>query len=242
VTAADPRSRWRIGVGGAVVLALVALGVGVAASAFTSRGTSAIVTPTAQSTDAAAEGSGGGGSATAGGSAGDVSVSGGSGGGSATGPGVVVHILGAVAHPGLYELDSGARGVDAVAAAGGFTKKADQSALNLARFLSDGEQIVVPKLGESPPPAGGSAGGSTAAGGAAGGAASGGAGSLAGLVNLNTAEQADLETLPRIGPALAQRILAWREENGRFSSVDDLKSVTGIGDKTFAGLADLVTV
>lgn len=141
---------------------------------------------------------------------------------------IFVHILGAVASPGLYELRDGSRAVDVVASAGGFTAKADQSAVNLARFLSDGEQIVVPERGATPtglttPP----------------GAAVGGAGAK---VNLNTADETTLETLPRVGPAMAARILAWRTENGRFTSIEDLKSVSGIGDKTFDDLKDLVTV
>jgi competence protein ComEA len=133
-----------------------------------------------------------------------------------------VHILGEVKHPGLYEFATGDRAVDAVAAAGGFTKKADQAGLNLARELSDGEQIVVPRVGAvatSPP-----------------------AGTSSGLVNLNTADAAVLETLPGIGPALSSRILAWRESNGSFASVDDLGNVAGIGEKTLGALRDLVTV
>lgn len=144
---------------------------------------------------------------------------------------IFVHILGAVASPGLYELRDGSRAVDVVASAGGFTAKADQSAVNLARFLSDGEQIVVPERGATP------TGLTTPSG--AGGGAGGGAGAK---VNLNTADETTLETLPRVGPAMAARILAWRTENGRFTSIEDLKSVSGIGDKTFDDLKDLVTV
>jgi competence protein ComEA len=132
---------------------------------------------------------------------------------------IYVHVLGAVLSPGLYELHQGDRAVDAVAAAGGFVEGADETQLNLARLLVDGEQIVVPLMGDGMPAA-----------------------VSDGRVNLNTADQAQLETLPRVGPALAQRILAWREENGRFSAVEDLLSVTGIGDKTYDGLKDLVTV
>jgi competence protein ComEA len=133
---------------------------------------------------------------------------------------IYVHILGEVAAPGLYELREGDRAVDAVAAAGGFTTDADQAQLNLARFLVDGEQIVVPAVGDSPAPTGESGG----------------------KVNLNSADVTQLQALPRIGPAMAQRIVDWREANGRFASVEDLLSVTGIGAKTFAALKDLVTV
>ncbi|MFC0678242.1 helix-hairpin-helix domain-containing protein [Lysobacter korlensis] len=133
---------------------------------------------------------------------------------------ILVHVLGAVAAPGLYELSEGERIVDAVAAAGGFAPDADQAALNLARAVADGEQVYVPVVGEEPPvppDAGG------------------------GLVNLNTADAAELETLPGLGPELAGRIVEWRTQHGPFSSVDDLLNVTGIGAKTLSALADLVT-
>ncbi len=143
---------------------------------------------------------------------------------------LLVHVSGAVVTPGLVTLSAGARVVDAVAAAGGFTPEADPAGVNLARPLGDGEQLVVPRVGEVPPPASSIGGGGAATGGGAG------------KVNLNTAPAADLETLPRIGPALAQRIIDWREANGRFSSPDDLRKVAGIGDKIFDGLKDRVTV
>ena len=134
---------------------------------------------------------------------------------------IYVHVLGAVHEPGLHELRPGDRVVDAIAAAGGFTDNADETQLNLARLLVDGEQLYAPVLGEVPVASTGSTGGK---------------------VNLNTADQAALETLPEVGPSLAQAILSWREKNGRFSAVEDLMSVSGIGDKTFDMLKDLVTV
>lgn len=146
--------------------------------------------------------------------------------------GLYVHVLGEVVHPGLYILEPDARLVDALAAAGGTRDTADLQAVNLARPLSDGEQIVVPEIGAATPNGGG-------AGGGGGGA---GEGSADGKIDLNSAEQAALETLPRIGPALAQRILEWREENGRFRSVDDLLAVPGIGDKLLAGVREKVRV
>ncbi|MFB2582114.1 helix-hairpin-helix domain-containing protein [Herbiconiux sp. P15] len=179
---------------------------------------------------------------------------------------ILVHLLGAVARPGVYELAEGSRAVDAVALAGGFTETADQSSLNLARILVDGEQVRVLAVGETPPAApgagagggsggGGSAGGGSAGSGGGGGGASGGSGSGGGasgggagggaagvLINLNAATALDLDTLPRIGPAMAERIIAWRDENGPFSSVDDLLQITGIGDKTLESLRPLVTV
>lgn len=140
-----------------------------------------------------------------------------------------VHVLGAVERPGLYVLDLDARVVDAVAAAGGSTDQADLAAVNLARVVADGEQIVVPVVGAAPavePPGSGGAGGETSD----------------GVIDLNTADQAALETLPRIGPALAERIVAWRDENGRFRSVDDLLAVPGIGEKLLEGIRDGVRV
>lgn len=142
---------------------------------------------------------------------------------------LLVHVLGAVANPGLMTLAPGARVLDAVAAAGGLTDDADLSTVNLARPVSDGEQLAVPRIGE-PLPASPAAGPGS------------GPGAGASTVNLNTATQADLETLPRIGPALAARILDWRTANGRFASPSDLLAVTGIGEKLFDGLKDRVTV
>jgi competence protein ComEA len=137
----------------------------------------------------------------------------------APGGAIYVHVLGAVLEPGLYELSDGDRAVDAIAAAGGFAEGADDTQINLARFVADGEQLVVPLMGAAPAP-----------------------GEASGKVNLNTATAEQLETLPRVGPALAQRIIDWRETNGRFSATTDLLGVTGIGQKTFDGLKDEVTV
>jgi competence protein ComEA len=142
--------------------------------------------------------------------------------GTSAGLTIAVHVLGAVERPGFYELRDGARVLDAIAAAGGLLETADPAGVNLARFLTDGEQVRVPLLGEV----------ATAAPGL----------TADGLVNLNSADAATLETLPRVGPAMAARIIAWREANGGFGSVDDLRDVTGIGERTFAELQPLVTV
>ncbi|QDZ16666.1 competence protein ComEA [Humibacter ginsenosidimutans] len=142
-----------------------------------------------------------------------------------------VHVLGAVTHPGLYTLPTGSRVVDAVGAAGGMTHDADQSGVNLARQLSDGEQLIVPHVGETVTSPVGSANGAAGAGGIAGG-----------KVNLNTATETELETLPRVGPAMAAKILDWRTQNGRFTSVEDLMNISGVGQKTFDALKDQVTV
>jgi competence protein ComEA len=200
---AEHRPRLRIGIGAGVVVLVVALASGVLFSAVAPKGESTSLSPPKIASTSPSDGAP-----------------------ASPAPAVIfVHILGQVAKPGLYEFPDGARGVDAVAAAGGFARNADQSGLNLARVLSDGEQIIVPKKGEAPPAAGP---GTTPVPGA--------------LVNLNSADEAALETLPGIGPALAGRILAWRDTNGRFASIDDLGSVTGIGDKTLDSLRELVTV
>jgi len=142
---------------------------------------------------------------------------------------LVLHVHGAVQDPGLVELPAGARVVDAIAAARGPTDDADLGAVNLARLVSDGEQLYVPRIGEAPPPG-------------AGGVAGAGPGAAGTLVNINTADALALESLPGIGPALASRIIAWREQNGGFRAVDELLAVSGIGEKTLAGFRDQVTV
>lgn len=222
------RARVRVGAGAALILVLLGLGVAVLVTAVTPHGGTSVVAPGPGSDGVAA--SQGGGADAAGADAGsstgaDPDADPGEASGAAL---IYVHILGQVVRPGLYELRDGARAVDIVAAAGGFTDQADPAGLNLARFLSDGEQIVVPAVGEIP----------------AGGAGSGGGVGVAadGTVNLNTADAAALDTLPRIGPAMAERIIAWREANGRFTAVEDLLDVAGIGDATLSGLRDLVTV
>ena len=122
---------------------------------------------------------------------------------------------------------TGARVVDALEAAGGARPGVDLSGLNLARVLVDGEQVVV----GVPAPAGVAAS-ALASPGAPGGP----------LVNLNTASQSELEALPEVGPVTAQAILAWRDQHGGFTAVDELLEVDGIGEKTMAELAPHVTL
>lgn len=155
-------------------------------------------------------------------------------------PEVTVHVVGQVRSPGVVTLPGGSRVADALERAGGETRKADLAAVNLARPLVDGEQIVVPKPGEAPvaaPPAG-----ATGAGASAGAGPGAAPGTGAALVNLNTADLATLETLPGVGPVLAQRIMDWRLEHGQFAAVEELGEVSGIGDKTYEQLAPKVTV
>lgn len=144
---------------------------------------------------------------------------------------VVVHVVGQVGAPGLVRVPAGARVADAVAAAGGLGPEADASRVNLARPVVDGEQVLVPAPGEA------------VASSAAGQATTGPAAEVAGApVDLNAASLSELDTLPGIGPVLAQRILDWRTEHGRFSAVDELGEVSGIGDKVLEQLRPLVGV
>jgi competence protein ComEA len=155
--------------------------------------------------------------------------------GGATAPGgeeIYVHVLGAVHTPGLFTLSADARVVDAIAAAGGFTADADTGSVNLARAVADGEQLVVRRPGEVPPPQADASGGTGASGGAPGPTTP---------IPLNSASAAELESLPRIGPALAERIVQWRTDNGPFRLVDELLQVPGIGEAILAGLEGLVT-
>ena len=153
---------------------------------------------------------------------------------------IIVHILGAVNMPGVFEMPLGSRVNDAVGLAGGFTEEADELRVNLAAFVSDAMQIIIPALGDeesmpifipdssvapgfrgSPEPA---------------------PGIVNGIVNINTANHTELQTLPGIGSVIAQNIIDFREANGGFSSVDELINVTRIGSVTLEGLRDRVTV
>lgn len=157
---------------------------------------------------------------------------------------LTIHVAGAVTKPGVVRVPSGSRVMDVIEGAGGLAPDAEPAAINLARPAVDGEQIVVTKKGEAPvaAPAAPPVPGGTAASGAAGAPGAGAGGVPGGKVNLNTADQATLETLPGVGPVLAGRIIQWRTENGGFTRVEDLDAVSGVGEKTFARLAPLVTV
>lgn len=140
---------------------------------------------------------------------------------------VVVHVAGAVSSPGVYTLPADSRVDDAVRAAGA-TADADLSQLNLAQKLADGQKITVPAAGETPAPADNAAPSDSSQSGA--------------LVNINTATQEELETLPSIGEVRAQAIIAYREEHGGFRTTDELMEVSGIGEKIFADISPHITV
>lgn len=146
---------------------------------------------------------------------------------------VTVHVAGAVGRPGLVRLPVGARVADAVRLAGGLVLDADPGALNLARPVVDGERLDVPRLGDVEP-------GAVGPGAAAGD--TGGAQREDGTLDLNLATLTELQELPGVGPVLAQRILDWRDDNGPFTEVGQLREVAGIGEARFQELADRVAV
>jgi competence protein ComEA len=148
--------------------------------------------------------------------------------------GFVVHVAGAVQRPGVYRLGSGARVKDAVAQAGGARASADVNGINLAAKVVDGQQVVVPARGRAGAAAPASSGAGAGAGGAAGGAAAGPP------ISLNNATVEQLDTLDGVGPATAEKIIAWRTQHGGFRSVADLGQVPGIGPKKLAALRDRV--
>ncbi len=147
---------------------------------------------------------------------------------------IVVHVAGAVERPGIYRLPSGSRVADVLERAVP-KPAADLDALNLAARLNDGQKVTVPE--RRPPAAAGPAPQGT---GASNPFQAPGSGDR--KVNINTADQAELDRLPGIGPALAQRIIQYRETHGPFAAPEDLKLVPGIGDKKFQALKDMITV
>jgi competence protein ComEA len=132
---------------------------------------------------------------------------------------LMVHVTGAVANPGLYQLSPGSRVNDAILAAGGFLTNADKSFINLAAPAKDGDKIHVPELMP--------------------GLSIGGTGLL---VNINSATAAELENLPGIGPTLAQKIVDYRTQYGFFNTIDEIKNVPGIGESVFSEIQSLITV
>jgi competence protein ComEA len=160
---------------------------------------------------------------------------------------ITVHVAGAVTRPGVVQLPAGSRLHEAITAAGGATDTADPDRLNLAAVLEDGQKVLMPVRGEpdqvgAPAPVDGTgAAPGSGAGGTSGGSGTRG-GSNGGKVNLNTAGVEELGTLPRVGPVLAQRIVDWRQQHGRFKSTQELDAVDGIGPKLLAALLPLVGI
>lgn len=134
---------------------------------------------------------------------------------------VVVDVSGSVVHPGVVRLPAGSRVYEALKAAGGARRGVDVSALNLARVMMDGEQIVV-GVKTTVAPGGGASAGSPS------------------VVSINRATESDLDALPGIGPVTAKNIIDWREAHGGFTRIEELEEVTGIGPKTFAKLKSLI--
>lgn len=162
---------------------------------------------------------------------------------------IIVSVVGMVHHPGVVTVPGTARVADAVNAAGGMLPEASPASVNLAAPLADGEQILVgpdplPELSTGGTSAGAPGGGAAGAGGAGGGEAGAGGGGAdgGGLVNINTASEAELETVTGIGPATAKKIVAHREQHGPFTSVDQLEEVPGIGPAKLEGMRAEVTV
>ena len=148
---------------------------------------------------------------------------------------LIVDVRGAVSKPGVYTLTVGSRVQDVLALAGDLLSNADPRALNLARKLNDGEQIYIPVVGEATPAPPTAAPKSTTTSRTPTVKAS------QGKINLNTATLDELDVLPGIGPAIAQRILDYRAQTGDFKKIDEIKNVRGIGDAMFEQIKDLIT-
>jgi competence protein ComEA len=136
---------------------------------------------------------------------------------------ITVHLVGAVVSPGVYHLPAGSRVFELLELGGGFTEEADQEGLNQARPLLDGEQVFVGLKGEISRSAGNSSAGE-------------------GKVNINKASVTELQTLPGIGEVKARQIIEYRDKNGFFTDPRELMDVSGIGEKTYSSLADLITI
>jgi competence protein ComEA len=206
----DPRRklRWRVGVGATIVVGLAVVAGAVVVSTMTSLGsTTSIPLELSSSRKPApsAAGTSGAPNASANRQTGET----------------LVHVVGAVRSPGMYQLEVGARVLDAVMAAGGFTETAQQCAVNMARAVSDGEQLTIP-AGEA------NECGTTSP--------------THNKVSLNRATASELDTLPGIGPTLAQRIIDWRNAHGSFTALNQLTQVSGVSEKLFASVKDQITL
>ncbi|PLS01217.1 helix-hairpin-helix domain-containing protein [Neobacillus cucumis] len=147
---------------------------------------------------------------------------------------IMVDVKGQVTSPGVYESNAGERVIDVIEHAGGLTDQADQTQVNFAQHVEDEMVIYIPGKGEEgsnlPLPTGGS------------GAVSSGTGQNMGKININNADEQELQNLPGIGPAKAAAIIEFRTTSGPFKTIEDLKNISGIGDKTFEKLKDLIVV
>ena len=198
--------RWRVGVGAAIVTGLVAISLAVLMSIITSVGTTTEVPVELRSTASPGVSSRGSAAPAPAGNA-------------------LIHIVGAVREPGIYQLSAGARVVDVVMAAGGFTDSAQLCAVNMARTLTDGEQVTIPQGDPNDCSTGGAA-----------------SSTVGKKVSLNRGSVADFDALPGIGPILAQRIIDWRNAHGSFTALTQLTQVSGISDKLFASIKDLLVL
>lgn len=136
---------------------------------------------------------------------------------------IFVDISGEVKKAGVYQVTDGTRLFEVIKLAGGLTSDADQDGFNQAEIVSDGEKIIIPAKGEGAAPA--ASPGTTAG----------------GMININTADSTALQEIPGVGPATADKIIVYRNENGRFASKEDIKNVSGIGDKTYEKMKDKIT-
>ena len=152
---------------------------------------------------------------------------------------IAVHVVGAVPRPGLYEFAEGARVQDAIDAAGGLLTSASVDSINLAALLEDGQQLNIPyKAGEEPTTANPNEDDALVLPGATEETSSN---SSQELININTASVEELDSLPGIGPTIAQRIIDYRDENGPFQTIEDILNVSGVGPSTFDQIKDLIT-
>lgn len=166
---------------------------------------------------------------------------------------IFVDIGGEVKNPGVYEVVEGTRLFEVIEKAGGLTKNADVYNLNQAETVSDGQKIIIPEEGERSGDGGGQ-GGNTSGTGSASGYVGGGSGGNTGAggfgqtftadgrVNINTADETGLQEIPGVGPATAKKIISYREAHGRFSAIEEIKNVSGIGEKTFEKMKDMIGV
>lgn len=153
---------------------------------------------------------------------------------------VYVHVVGQVKNPGVYELPDGSRVQAAIQAAGGFSKKADTSALNLAAFVSDGEQLIVPKKTNSRSTSDTAASSNASFGASPSSQSKDTSAAHNSLIDINHASAQELTALPGVGESTAAKIIADREANGPFSSPSDIQRVSGIGEKKYESMASMI--